>query len=40
MKAFRPLLLALSAFLAAPEKAYFLYPFIGQERSVAEVAKR
>lgn len=28
-----------AAFLAAPEKAYFLYPFIGQERSVAEVAK-
>jgi predicted transcriptional regulator len=26
-------------FLSSPDKAYFLYPFIGQERSVAEVAK-
>jgi predicted transcriptional regulator len=26
-------------FLSSPEKAYFLYPFIGQERSVADVAK-
>jgi predicted transcriptional regulator len=29
-----------AAFLAAPEKAYFLYPFIGRERSVAEVARQ
>jgi predicted transcriptional regulator len=27
-------------FLAAPDRAYFLYPFIGQERSVADVAKQ
>jgi predicted transcriptional regulator len=26
-------------FLSSPDKAYFLYPFIGQERCVADVAK-